>query len=611
MKIVETVPEFISVDRYFSEDPTVVDPLYCLNLFFDADPPAPPVIPAKVTVNNSVTGLPISGAVVKFNAEQPTRVYEASSVDGIASTNLNEAGLYEIIVEADGFIPDRDELLVVCLNDGLMTCEASITISLMPETTPGTIELSLNWNVAEDIDFYSYQVSNADTSRTCRGYYGNNECSGVTVGQDSMNGLTGGETIVLTNIDANSGYTYMLYGKTNGDNGLFLSNSRITISDGSETRTVEIDESQADENPGATYWLAGCLQIVGSSFTFYPVNNFYQESPASGPNKLYCHNLIKNSIVIPSTPEPFCDTASIEVVVSDAKSFAPVAARVSASLILDDTITVLAEELPATADGSVLVSINSNGRYELEVSADGYITDSDEISISCDTNDCSSCSHVVYVSLSPLVPDGLVRVMLGWGEMPNNWDLKSLQVTIEDPTSTCITSSAESCSGTEGPDDQNVSNGAETMDVSGTSSTYLVYVKNSCGVPYSTVSAAHITITDAFETKKTHLPVEYYNHETFWVIGCLRLGREGYVYREINQFHSEDPAENGNPLRMFCHNSLGQEDIDPTTTPSPPVPAYVSVNVRDPSTNAPVDGAEVTITTSSTINSSNIKHHQF
>ena len=605
MKIVETVPEFISVNRFFAEDPTVIDPQLCYNLFTVADPQEVPLIPTTVTVNNGVTGLPISGAVVKINAPladgRPARVYEVSSVDGVARTNLEEAGVYEVIVQADGFIPDRDQLDVACLNDGLMTCVASITITLMPETT-GTIQLDLNWDGITgptDLDFFAYQVSKTDSSTTCNGYYGNSACNGVTVGEDSTDGQTAGESIALTDIQTNSGVTYMLYGKNNGDNSLYLSHARITISDGRETQTVELDETQADATPGAKYWLAGCLQIVGSSFTLTPVNRFYLENLAGEPNNLYCDNLIQNNPAVPSTPEPFCDNASIQVIVSDAKSFAPVAALVSASLVVDETISVLAEELPATNDGSVLVSINSNGRYELEVSADGYITDSDEIVISCNINDCSSCSHVVYVSLSPVVPAGLVRVMLGWGEMPNNWDLKSLQVEIEDPTSTCITSSAASCSGTEGPDDQNVSNGAETLDVSGTSATYLVYVKNSCGVPYSTVSAAHITITDAYETKKTHLPVEYYNHESFWIIGCLRIGSQGYVYREINQFGSEDPAENGNPMRMYCQNTLGQEDIEPTTTPSPPVPSYVTVNVRDPSTNAPVNGAEVTLTTTS------------
>ena len=56
-------------------------------------------------------------------------------------------------------------------------------------------------------------------------------------------------------------------------------------------------------------------------------------------------------------------------------------------------------------------------------------------------------------------------------------------------------------------------------------------------------------------------------------------------------------------MRMFCHNTLGQEDISPTTTPSPPVPSYVTINVMDPSTNTPVIDALVTITiTSETYN---------
>ena len=113
-------------------------------------------------------------------------------------------------------------------------------------------------------------------------------------------------------------------------------------------------------------------------------------------------------------------------------------------------------------------------------------------------------------------------MMLGWGEMPNNWDLLAYQVGLEEPKEGCLVSSSSACLGSIGPVDQADSYGMETMTVVSTSDTYLVYIKNSCGIPYSTVAASHITITDGQDTKKTYLDVPVYNQETYWLVGCIR-----------------------------------------------------------------------------------------
>ena len=124
--------------------------------------------------------------------------------------------------------------------------------------------------------------------------------------------------------------------------------------------------------------------------------------------------------------------------------------------------------------------------------------------------------------------------MLGWGEMPNNWDLLAYQVGLEEPKERCLLSSVNSCVGSIGPVDQADSYGMETMTLASTSDTYLVYVKNSCGIPYSTVAASHITITDGEDTKKTYLDVPIYNQEIYWLIGCIR---QDLVLQQRFQFY--------------------------------------------------------------------------
>ena len=610
MVIEETVPQFTKVDQYFSQDPKVSDPLLCYNLIKSISSTPTPMIPAVITVKDQKTNLPIIGAVTKLSLISDTieRVVEEITIDdGTALATLDSPGTYEIIVEADGYITDRDTLTVACRSDELDVCFAEVVVSLMPEIAPGSIELTLDWDGEpgpRNLDLHLYQVSKEDTSRTCNTFFGNsNGCSGVLGSSDSQDGLTGGESVVLTDISANSGFTYMVFVKKSGDKDIFASGARITLTDGQVARTVALnrplqDTASSSESPN--FWIAGCLQIVGQSYNFVPVNNFYQINPiANGnPNRLHCHNLFQIAPPSVDEPRPFCDNADIKVNVRDAVSFSAVTtAKVSISLIEDDIVSVLATEAPADLNGHVGVRIHSNGNYEIKISADGYVTDSDILKVDCNVNDCASCLHNVFVSLSPMVNTGTARIMLGWGEMPNNWDLKTLQVKMTDPSDSCITSSQESCAGTVGPIDQTNSNGAETLDVSNNEYTYLIYVKNACGVPYSTVSASHITITDGFETEKTYLAVENYNRETFWVIGCLRFKREGYMYREINEFTSEDPSAAGNIMRMYCHNTLGANvEIEATTTPSPPVPVNVKVSIRDPSTNQPVDGAEVSVT---------------
>jgi len=122
---------------------------------------------------------------------------------------------------------------------------------------------------------------------------------------------------------------------------------------------------------------------------------------------------------------------------------------------------------------------------------------------------------------------------------------------------------------------------------------YLVYVKNSCGVPYSTVDASHITITDGYNTKKSYLPVEEYNHETYWIVGCVRY-TSSYAYKEIDVFQSEDPAEEDNVMRTYCYDLLKDASRKSNAVVSDEVD--VKVTVEDPSTGEKVSG--VTVTTS-------------
>ena len=600
MVIVDQEPEFTIVDKFFEEDPTVEDPLYCYNLFNELTKVEDPMIPTNLVISSAISKLPINEATVRITSTTgDVRAYEdTTSADGEALVFVDEPGTYGVIVSAEGYIPDSDILVIECAEDALEDCEASLAVELMPKTEDGSIQLTLDWSGVvgpQDLDLFTFQVSKDDTSQTClTSSYETGDCTGVRQTYDSEDGSEGGESAILYDVSSNSRYTYMVMAMKYDDESLFDSQARVTVSDGNQATTLELDASQADDTVGAVYWIAGCVSIVGKSYNFIPVNQFYLDNPLENGNsmKLYCHHLIESGAASTTTPQPFCDRATISVVVSDATTFEQIDAFVGISFIDGATIEVVADDAE-TEDGVVSVSISRNGNYVIEVSADGYISDNDDLIVACDVDDCSSCSHTVNVILSPRIRDDTIRIMLGWGEMPNNWDLKTLQTNIENPLDTCITSAEGSCVGTTSPSNQENSYGAETLDITNSSYIYLVYVKNSCGVPYSTVDASHITITDGVETTKSYLQVEYYQHETYWVVGCLRYDGDSYEYREINDFQSEDPADEDSIMRTYCYDIMYDEAALSIRSSEPQV-LEVELEVTDPSTGAAVSGVQIT-----------------
>ena len=597
----DQLPKFTLVNKFYKESPKEADPLFCYNLFNELTDSNGDQIPTYVEVSNAISKLPISNAVVKITSTgSEVKAYEEKTgADGDALTYVTEPGTYKIVVSASGFIPDADYLEIYCDEDDFENCEAHIAIEMMPQTSAGTIELTLDWDGEvgpKDLDLITFQVSKDDSSKTCTtSSYDSESCTGIRQTYDSQDGSVGGETAILYNVSSNAKFTYMVLAQSFGDESIFDSSARVTVSDGTEATTSEMDSSSADETPGAEYWIAGCIAISGQSYSFIPVNKFTVENPLASDNtlKLYCHSLIKDGYGSSTTPEPFCDEATLSVYVIDAVTYETVNASVGVSLIEGKSVKVVAEGVD-TDNGIASLALSSNGLYSIVVSADGYVSDSDELKVSCDIEDCSTCSQTVYVTLSPEINDDTVRIMLGWGEMPNNWDLKTLQTNLANPSEDCVTDSENDCYGTTSPTDSDNSYGAETLDITSSSYVYLVYVKNSCGVPYSTVDASHITITDGSNTKKSYLAVEYYEHETYWIVGCVRY-TNSFAFKEINVFQSEDPAAEGNEMKTYCYDLI--KNSKSRTSVSDAVD--VKVTVKDPATGDYVSDVQVTTSISS------------
>ena len=381
MTITDNVPTFTPINRFMAEDPKISDPLFCVNLLKALAPARKKTaIPITVTVSNAVSSLPIRGAVAKLSLlDGSTTVTEAvTAYNGKAFFPVQKSGKYEILVFADGFIPDKDILTIVCSEDGFQQCKGKMTISLMPKIKPGTIQMILNWNKKVNVDFLALQVATEDTTKVCKTYYGYSACKGATSGMDSKDGLKAGEVITLSQISTNAGYSYMLYASAPKEP-IARTGAKLTVSDGAHASTLSLDTTSTNKD---RYWFAGCLQIVGQSYQFYQVNTILDSDPSiqNDPTRLHCHSLIKSKAGSAKVPKPFCENSAITVLVSDATNFTPVrGATVTLSKVTDTEVTVISTDLRVNWQGKTSVGITSNGRYQLKVSANGYIIDSDQV----------------------------------------------------------------------------------------------------------------------------------------------------------------------------------------------------------------------------------------
>ena len=124
-----------------------------------------------------------------------------------------------------------------------------------------------------------------------------NGCKDITLNHNiKEGGINGSEIVKISNVAANSRFTYMLFAADNSVVGPSLSTSEasMTFTDGSFAMLEEMPSFEDDTIAGSKCWFAGCFEIVGDSFN-YVVDKLSRESPHIN-EKLYCDNLFKEKI---------------------------------------------------------------------------------------------------------------------------------------------------------------------------------------------------------------------------------------------------------------------------------------------------------------------------
>jgi hypothetical protein len=374
LTIVNNKPEFTAVNRLMAKDPRISEPLFCYNLLKSMmKVEGKESIPVTVTVTNAITSLAVEGAVVKLGAlDGSLKGSAAVSVEqGEAHFTAEQAGRYEVLTSAVGFMPDRSVLAVECVEDGFMACAGRLTVSLLPTAMPSTVQVVLNWATEQDVDLFTLAVAEEDTTNVCIASHDLSDCNAIAGGRDSKSGLKAGELITLSN--GSTSHSFMLY-TSRPSRG-----ARITVSDGAQSTGITLDP--AGEEIGDRYWIAGCVKIVGRSYQVYPVNTLVRDDPslASSADHLLCHNKIKSDQVT-VVPETFCEDTPINIVVEDSTTSSLIpGALISISHLTQDSITVVAKDVQSDNFGSATVAVTTNGRHQYEVTAKGYVTNSGQV----------------------------------------------------------------------------------------------------------------------------------------------------------------------------------------------------------------------------------------
>jgi len=559
--------EFISVNQFQDVQPNVEEPLHCHNRVAVENAAYSPLVnaTARVVVTNALTDEPLDGVMTSFSFDGNSRTGLTGS-DGIVNIPISKNGDYSVIAELDGFIPQTVEVTVDCQT---VNCQTDAAVAMLPINQGNELQILLNWGTdAEDLDLHVIQVDKNDNRVACETFYNNmNGCKDSSLNQNIKDGsIDGSETVTIKHVTSNAMMSYMVFAHDNSlsDSSLSSSQADITVTDGTNTVKEMIPPFTVDTVAGARYWLAGCIQIVGETFNYIPVNRFSRESP-SVSDKLFCDNLVKNTLA--STPEPFCDNINFDIDVHSSMTNNPIENATAFVIMQDaDIQKTIAVEILSNSEGKLKIPIKQNGHYVVKVEKDGYISAKESMDVSCDIARCNDCKPRMLVPLSPELAPGSIRLTMGWGEMPLDLDVYAQQKNIftEEACETYY-GRKTGCDGIS-LDLDNVNgghNGVETMtfhdDEIQHDSVYMVFVHH-FGSTRDTEefrsSGVHLTITDGLVTSVITMNPENYNGEEHWLAGCMRKTSSGFEFEPVNSFLNSKPSEE---VPNLCLEKFGHE----------------------------------------------------
>ena len=559
------------MNQFLDIQPNVGEPLHCHNRVAVNNAAYVPLenVHARITAVDALTDEPLEGVVASLSDGSNSQTGLTGS-DGTVDIPITQNGEYGLIAELDNYVPQRQTVVVNWENSGTVRTlgkyQTDVLVSMLPKNQDNQIQILLNWgDNTEDLDLHVIQVDKTDNRATCETFFNNmNGCKDTSLNHNmKQGGINGSETVTIKQVTSNSMMSYMVFADDNSLTGSTLGTSKadITVTDGTNTVKETIPEFTEDTVAGARYWLAGCVQIVGETFHYVPVNRFSRESP----DKLFCDNLLKTTVA--AATEPFCTNTVLNIAVHSSLTNQPVQ-NMSTSVIItkDDTQQTVAESASSDENGVVNIPISQNGHYVVKVEGPGYIAAKESIDVECDIARCRDCSPSLLVPVSPLLEPGQVRVTMSWGERPLDLDVYAQQKNINTEES-CTTyyGKKTECDGIT-LDLDNVNggnNGVETITFSDVEnqqdSVYMLFVHH-YGSTRDTEefrsSGVHLTMTDGHVTSSMAMDADRFNGEEHWVAGCVRMVGSSYEFAPVNVFLNSKPDEE---IPNLCLEKFGHE----------------------------------------------------
>ena len=514
---------------------------------------------------------PLPGALATL-ANSKTSYSLMTGEDGSVQIPITDNGNYSLVTQKDQYVSEKVSVSVNCEGPD---CQVGLSVSMLPKFMAGGIEILLDWGEGtQDLDLHVVQVNSLDTRIACETFSNNmNGCKDTALNHNiRQGGVEGSEIVKISNVAANSRFTYMLFAVDNSVSGASLSASQatITITDGSVAMIEDIPSFDDGTVAGTKYWFAGCLEIVGESFNYAKVDKFSRESPYV-TEKLYCDNLFKKKSR--ATPmEPFCENVDMQVIVHDSMTNAAVEdASVSIIRLENDTEQFITEGSTPDENGLTTSRIIQNGKYLVKIESNGYIASKRDLEVNCDTTQCDDCNPSILVPISPLLEPDTMRLTLSWSEKPKDLDIYAYRRTWSDWSKSCLTSyrkkTACKTATLDLDNTQGGSKGAETITFQGVSNqqdtVYMIFVQNYGSYPSAEEfksSSAHISFTDGLVSSNVDFDAASYNGEKNWVAGCLKIVGNSFEFLPLNVFFNTQPDEE---VPDMCLDSFGFES--PTT----------------------------------------------
>jgi len=380
-------------------------------------------------------------------------------------------------------------------------------------------------------------------------------CKDTRLNHNIRQGGDGASEIVkISNVAANSRFTYMVFAKDSSIEGPGLSTTEqevtVTVTDGVTANIENMPLGSADT--GSEYWFVGCLELVGETFNLQTVSEFSRESPALN-NKLYCDSLFKQNN-LGTTQPPFCPNVDMSVKVRNGLTNDMVpGAKVSVIRVEDDQEVIITEGSEVNVDGLTAAHVNQNGHYIVKVEAEGFIASEREIVVDCVLTDCDTCKPGAFVPLSPALEAGTLRFSLSWAEKPMDLDLYAYRRNWRDWDQSCETSYRKKTGCNVATLDldntRGGNNGAETITLKDVESqqdnVYMILVNNYVASKSAEFkhSEAHVTITNGIVSHNLDLNPADHDAENWWLAGCLRFNGDSYEFMALDVFFDSKPSE--------------------------------------------------------------------